>query len=145
MRLNEEPAPHTVLDTPETVVNYLTPLLPGSVRYSPETENLMVVYMNTRKHPITWAVISNGTLDTLLVHAREVFRGAIVMNAASIVLVHNHPSGDPTPSDADVKITRDLIKAGQLLKIELIDHIVLGAAITGHKGWASLRELGYFY
>jgi DNA repair protein RadC len=62
------------------------------------------------------------------------------------VLVHNHPSGDPTPSEADIKITRDLIRAGQLLKIEVLDHVILGAATEGRRqDYASLRELGYFY
>jgi DNA repair protein RadC len=90
--------------------------------------------------------ISDGTLDTILVHPREVFRAAIAANAAGIVLVHNHPSGDPTPSDADIKVTRDLIRAGQLLKIEVVDHVIIGRATAERtKDYASLRELGYFY
>jgi DNA repair protein RadC len=77
-------------------------------------------------------------VDTLLVHPREVFRAAIMANAAAVILLHNHPSGDPTPSDADIKVTRDLMRAGQLLKIELLDHIIIG---DGH---VSLKERGYF-
>jgi DNA repair protein RadC len=89
--------------------------------------------------------ISQGTLDTLLVHPREVFRAAIVGNAASILLLHNHPSGDPTPSEADIKVTRDLIRAGQLLKISVVDHIIIGRATPERtKDYVSLRELGYF-
>jgi DNA repair protein RadC len=65
----------------------------------------------------------------------------VVGSAASIVLMHNHPSGEPTPSDADIKVTRDLIRAGQLLKIEVIDHVIMGSADKR----SSLRELGYFY
>ena len=61
-------------------------------------------------------------------------------SAAAIIIAHNHPSGDPTPSEADIKITRDLIRAGQLLKIEVLDHIVIG-----HPTHTSLRNLGYFY
>lgn len=87
-----------------------------------------------------------GTLDTLLVHAREVFRSAIVLNAAAIILGHNHPSGDPTPSEADIKVTRDLIRAGQILKIEICDHIILGSSTPERaKDYSSLRALGYFY
>jgi DNA repair protein RadC len=90
--------------------------------------------------------ISQGTLDTILVHARDVFRAAIIGNAAALVLVHNHPSGDPTPSEADIRVTRDLIRAGQLLKIELLDHVILGRATQQRtKDWVSLRELGYFH
>ena len=90
--------------------------------------------------------ISDGTLDTILVHPREVFKSAIAANAHAIVLAHNHPSGDPTPSEADIKVTRDLIRAGQLLKIEVIDHVIIGRATSGRaKDYASLREMGYFY
>ena len=79
-------------------------------------------------------------------HPREVFKSAISSNAAAIVLAHNHPSGDPTPSEADVKVTRDLIRAGQLLKIEVLDHVIIGRATSDRpKDYVSLRELGYFY
>ena len=79
-------------------------------------------------------------------HPREVFKSAIAANAHALVLVHNHPSGDPTPSAADIKVTRDLIRAGQLLKIEVVDHVILGRATAARaKDYASLRELGYFY
>ena len=79
-------------------------------------------------------------MDTVLVHPREVFRLAVMTNASALILAHNHPSGDPTPSEADIRVTRDLIRAGQLLKIDVLDHIVLG-----HSGYASLRSLGYFF
>jgi len=80
------------------------------------------------------------------VHPREVFKSAISANAHAVVLVHNHPSGDPAPSEADIKVTRDLIRAGQLLKIEVIDHVIIGRATNERqKDYASLRELGHFY
>jgi DNA repair protein RadC len=81
-----------------------------------------------------------GILDSVLVHAREVFRVAIVASAHAVILAHNHPAGDPTPSEADIRTTRDLIRAGQLLKIEVLDHIIIGS--TTH---SSLRSLGHFY
>ena len=84
-------------------------------------------------------------LDSILIHPREVFRLAIAANASALVLVHNHPSGDPTPSEADIRATRDLIRAGQLLKIEVLDHIILGRrAAENGRDYVSLRELGYF-
>ncbi len=79
-------------------------------------------------------------MDTLLVSARETFRTAVVASAAAVVLMHNHPSGEPQPSDADIKVTRDLIRAGQILKIEVLDHV-----IVGNPAHCSLRALGYFY
>jgi DNA repair protein RadC len=130
-----------VLDNPATVVDFLR----ESSRLK-NVEAFQVVLLNTRKRLIRVEEISAGTLDMLLVHPREVFRPAISANAAGIILVHNHPSGDPTPSEADVRVTRDLIRAGQLLKIEVVDHVVIGCASrTRAKDYASLRELGYFY
>jgi len=130
-----------VLDHPEIIADLLRE--ENRVR---EVETLQVVLLNTRRRLIRIEEISNGTLDTILVHAREVFRRAITANASAIVLVHNHPSGDPMPSEADIRITRDLIRAGQLLKIEVLDHIILGQATAERpKDYSSLRELGYFY
>ncbi len=131
-----------VLDTPEKVADYLR----EEVRpYT--TETLFVLLLNTRRKLIRCIKVATGTLDTLLVHSREVFRAAITANASAIILCHNHPgSGNHTPSDADVKVTRDLIRAGQLLKIEVLDHVILGLKTeTQPKDYASLRELGYFY
>ena len=130
-----------VLDDPETVVR----LLREEHRLK-EVETFQVLLLNTRRRLIRVEEISQGTLDTILVHPREVFRNAIAANAAAIVLVHNHPSGDPTPSEADIKVTRDLIRAGQLLKIDVLDHVIIGHATPERaKDYVSLRESGYFY
>jgi len=130
-----------MLDTPEAVANLMRE--PNRLR---RVETFQVLLLNTRRRLIRAAEIADGTLDTLLVHPREVFEKAISAGAAAIVLVHNHPSGDPTPSEADIKVTRDLIRAGQLLKIEVLDHVIIGRATQERpKDYASLRELGYFY
>jgi DNA repair protein RadC len=130
-----------LLDNPEAVAL----LLRDEMRLK-RVETFKAALLNTRRRLVRVENISDGTLDTILVHPREVFRAAIAANAAALVLVHNHPSGDPTPSEADIKITRDLIRAGQLLKIDVLDHVILGAPMAGRsKDYASLRELGYFY
>ena len=130
-----------VLDNPENVA-----MLLREENRAYEVEHFQVVLLNTRRKLIRVDQISQGTLDTILVHPREVFKAAISASAAALILVHNHPSGDPTPSEADVKVTRDLIRAGQLLKIEVIDHVILGRASAERaKDYASLKELGYFY
>ncbi|HTQ52047.1 MAG TPA: DNA repair protein RadC [Candidatus Acidoferrales bacterium] len=130
-----------VLDNPENVVQ----LLRGN-NLVKNVETLQVLLLNTRRRLIRVAEITEGTLDTILVHPREVFKAAITANAAAVVLAHNHPSGDPTPSEADIKVTRDLIRAGQLLKIDVLDHVIIGRATPERpKDYASLRELGYFY
>ena len=144
MRLQDAP-PVPATDTPEKIEAYLRPRLAESLRYNPDVENFGIVLLNTRKSPIGFEVVSNGTLDTILIHPREVFKAAILFNAAALILVHNHPSGNPSPSEADIKVTRDLIRAGQLMKIEVLDHIILGAKTESDKGYTSLRELGYFY
>jgi DNA repair protein RadC len=129
-----------VLDNPDSIAE----LLREENRLY-DVEHFQAVLLNTRRRLIRIEKISTGTLDTILVHPREVFRLAIAANASAIVLVHNHPSGDPTPSEADIKVTRDIIRAGQLLKIEVLDHIIFGTRTKDRlKDYASLRELGYF-
>lgn len=129
-----------LLDTPERVAD----LLREETRLG-TVEQARIVLLNTRRRLIGIEQITQGTLDTLLLHPREVFRAAILANAAAIILVHNHPSGDPTPSEADIRVTRDLIRAGQLLKIDLLDHVILGRRSEDRsKDYVSLRELGYF-
>ena len=130
-----------VLDNPATVVQFMR-----ETNRLRDVEEFQVLLLNVRKRLIRMEEVSQGLLDTILVHPREVFRAAIVANAAGIVLVHNHPSGDPTPSDADIKVTRDLIRAGQLLKIEVVDHVIIGRASAERaKDYSSLRELGHFF
>jgi DNA repair protein RadC len=130
-----------LLDTPERVADLLR-----EDNRAYEVEHFQAVLVNTRRKLIRVESISQGTLDSLLVHPREVFKAAIAANAAAIVMVHNHPSGDPTPSEADIRVTRDLIRAGQLLKIDVLDHVILGRATPERpKDWVSLKELGYFF
>ncbi len=130
-----------LLDCPESVAN----LLREENRLY-EVEQFQVALLNTRRRLIQVEKVSQGTLDSLLVHPREVFRSAISANASALILVHNHPSGDPAPSEADIRVTRDLIRAGQLLKIEVLDHIILGRCSTERtKDFVSLKELGHFY
>jgi DNA repair protein RadC len=133
---NEAP----LMDTPEAVAD----LLREEARLR-RVEVFQVLLLNARRRLIRVEDVSDGILDTILVHPREVFEKAISARAAAVVLVHNHPSGDPSPSEADIKVTRDLIRAGQLLKIEVLDHIILGRATPEREqDFASLRQLGFF-
>ena len=105
-----------------------------------------MVCLNTRRRLIAVENIAQGILDQVLVHAREVFSVAIAKKSAAIILAHNHPSGITEPSEADIRVTRDLIRAGQLLKIEVLDHIILGHRTAERpRDYSSLRELGYFH
>jgi DNA repair protein RadC len=130
-----------MVDTPAKIAD----LLREENRFY-EVEHLQAVLLNTRRRLIKVVLVGQGTLDSVLVHPREVFKPAIQANAAAIVLVHNHPSGDPSPSEMDIKVTRDLIRAGQLLKIDVVDHIIIGRRTEGTaKDFQSLRELGYCF
>ena len=136
-RIAESP----LLDTPERVADLLRE---DNRQYT--VEHFQVVCVNTRRRLIAVQNLSQGTLDTLLVHPREVFAVAIARRASALILVHNHPSGDPTPSEADIRITRDLIRAGQLMRIDVLDHIIIGRQTSERtKDYLSLREAGYFY
>jgi DNA repair protein RadC len=138
--LRECPVPEEMhlCDQPEKAFAYWNAQIKAHPYFNPDCECFVVLLLNTRKRLKGHQLVSIGTMDTLLIHPREVFRTAIVAGSAAVVLMHNHPSGDATPSEADIKVTRDLMKAGQLLRIEVLDHI-----IVGNNRYASLRELGY--
>lgn len=129
-----------VLDTPDQVALYWRRNIVPADWYDPMKEALVVLVLNTRKRVIGHNLVALGNLDTCTLHPREVFRPVICAAGHALVLVHNHPSGEPSPSEADLKVTRELIRAGQLLKIEVLDHVIMGA--TQH---LSLKALGYFY
>ena len=90
-------------------------------------EEFHIVCLDTKNHVLATHQISIGTLDASLVHPREVFRPAVKDSASSVILVHNHPSGDPTPSREDFAVTSRIEEAGKILGIDVLDHIVLGA------------------
>ena len=109
-------------------------------------EHFYALLHNTRRRFLRKDALTRGTLDAAIVHPRDVFRHAVAANASAVVLVHNHPSGDPTPSKADITVTRDLILAGRLLKIEVLDHVILGRRTNERvRDYFSLKEHGYFY
>lgn len=92
------------------------------------TEVCAILCLTTKHRVIAYHEVSRGTLDSTLVHPREVFKAALLANAAAIIVAHNHPSGDPTPTVDDIEVTRRLAASGQVLGIELLDHIVVGDA-----------------
>jgi len=138
--LRECPVPEAmqVCDTPEKAAEYWRLHIATSPHFNPDCECFVILLLNTRRRIKGHQVVTIGTMDTLLVHPREVFRTAIVSAAAAVVLMHNHPSGEPVPSEADIKVTRDLIRAGQLLKIDVMDHVIVGIRTIAHcVNWAT--------
>ncbi len=104
-----------------------------------DQEHFGIVMLDTKNNPLGIVKITTGTLDASLVHPREVFKPAIVQGCSSIVLFHNHPSGDPAPSREDFAVTKRLEEVGKIIGIEILDHIVIG---NGTLEGISIRERG---
>jgi DNA repair protein RadC len=140
MSMHDVPAEQKFMcDTPGRVWEYWQKVIAANPQHDPSRETAVVIHVNTRRRAIGYHIVCHGTIDSLLVHPREVFRAAIVSNASAIVMVHNHPSGEPMPSEADIRITSDIRKAGDLLRVDLLDHVIIGET-----QFNSLRTLGYF-
>ena len=127
------PQERAAIHSPEDVANLLMAEMSGF-----DQEHLRVLLLSTRNEVMSVHEIYVGNVNSSLVRPAEVFRPAIRDNAPSIIVVHNHPSGDPTPSPEDVSITQELVSAGKLLSIELLDHVVIG---SGNR-FVSLNEKG---
>lgn len=121
------------ISTPEDVVELCGAQLRGLDR-----EHFWTLALNTKNQLLKMVEVSVGSLNASIVHPRELFKEAVKLSAASVVVLHNHPSGDPAPSGADVQLTRRLVKAGDVLGIEVLDHVVIG---DGGEH-SSLRDLG---
>jgi len=125
-------------ESPTELVDIMRPLVVDLVQ-----ETFFVVLLNAKNRVIKIEVATVGLVDRTQIHAREVFREAIVNNASRIIICHNHPSGDPTPSSQDISATRDLIGAGKIIGIEILDHIVMGKKTEKRqKDFLSFREEG---
>lgn len=144
MTLREVSPDSPLLDSPERLSAYISEHVMSRPEYPRHVETLMAIAVNARRRLIAHTVLGTGTQDIILVHPREVFRFAILAGANAIAVAHNHPSGDPTPSEGDIRVTRDLARAGQLLRIDLLDHVIIGSALRA-PGWVSLRELGHLH
>ena len=138
-QVEESPLP---FDSSKQAYRYFIPIASGL-----EVEKFWVVCLNRKNHLIRHTEVTSGTANGSLVHPREVFREAIRLGASSIIAVHNHPSGDPTPSKADIEITRLLKKAAAAVEITLLDHIIIGTPANDpeEQGYYSFSEAGFLY
>jgi len=123
-----------LLSTPEAVYAYMKDVL----EVHPMHEVFYVILLNRKNRPLGRIAITSGTATAALAHPREVFRPAIIGGATAIICAHNHPSGDPAPSSADIQLTRQLREASKTVDIDFIDHVILGHADCDPTG------LGYF-
>lgn len=108
----------------------------------PFKEHLVAVLLNTKLRVKGHVIVSMGALNECLAHPREIFRPAIIAAAWGFVLMHNHPSGDPAPSDADRRLTTRIAEGARLLQINFSDHVIVGTPAPGQKGHFSFREAG---
>ncbi len=109
------------INSMDDVVQIVKPLITD-----PNKEFFMALYLNTKNGVLKQEVISIGSLNANIVHPREIFKTACMISASSIIVAHNHPSGDPTPSREDIEITKKLAEAGKMMGIELLDHVIIG-------------------
>ncbi len=128
---NQDPAP--MLDSPEAVSRFLRARAHGL-----EIEKFWALNLNRKNRLLRCVEVTSGTATASLVHPREVFRAAIRSGASALIVAHNHPSGDPAPSRADIQVTRQLREAAKVVAIDLLDHVVIG------KPGADPQSLGYY-
>ena len=105
-------------------------------------EVLRVVLLDTRQRLITMIDVTKGGLNESLAHPRDIFRPVISLSAYSFILVHNHPSGDASPSEADLRLTRRVSEAARILQIQLLDHVIIGQPMNDRQGYFSFKEAG---
>ncbi len=125
--LNQYAAVRCPMDKPEAAYRLWQEVIAHDSCHEPDKEHLVVVLLNTKLRLIGYHVVSVGSLNESIAHPREIFRAAIVAGAYGIILMHNHPSGDCSPSDTDRKMTSRVEKAAEIIQIRLLDHVVVGA------------------
>ncbi len=136
-RLARESLAREKIDTPEQVYALL-----GSEMRALHKESLRIILLDTRYYLIRVEGVSLGSVNESIAHPRDVFRPALIYSAYAVVVVHNHPSGDPAPSQADHSLTRRLREAAELLQIKLLDHVIIGAPAEGRLPYFSFKEMG---
>ena len=136
-RLARETLSKQKIDSPE-LVNELV----GPEMRRLRKESLRVILVDTRYHLIRVEEVSIGSVNESIAHPRDIFRPALVSSAYAVIVVHNHPSGDASPSQTDHNLTRRLAEAAELLQIKLLDHIIIGAPAEGSPGYFSFKEAG---
>ena len=124
-------------EIPQQAVDYWRSHIASAPHFNPEVECVAVLLLNVKLRIRGHHLVSIGCLNETMSHPREVFRAAVIGAAYAVVMMHNHPSGDPTPSQADRQITRTLVEAGRILRINVTDHIIIG-----HNRHCSFREAG---
>lgn len=141
--VRETPAPAIrAMDRPELLNAFLRETVLPSPGYRDGQEQMIVVMLDTRLNLAGWLIVSLGTINECMAEPRDILRPVLISNAFSFVIAHNHPSGDPTPSDADRRVTIRINEAAKLLRINMLDHIIIGEPAAGRREYFSFRETG---
>lgn len=130
------------VDSPQAVLDFWRSVITKRPDHESDKESLVAILLNAKMRPVGYHVVAVGSLNECIAHPREILRPAIIIAAYAFVLAHNHPSGDPAPSQADQRLTRRLYEAAELLQIRLLDHVIIGDGSGGCETSYSFREAG---
>lgn len=137
--VNEDKLNHPVLDAPHTARDFWHSVVAHQTDYESEKESLIVVLLNTRQLPYAWHRVSVGTINETSAHPRDILRPVICGAAYGFCLMHNHPTGDTTPSRADIALTKRIAEAADLMQLQFVDHVIVA---DGKQNYHSFRESG---
>ena len=140
--LEEYAASRMILDTPQAIYLFWQNAVSSRPDHEPEKEILIAVSLNAKLRPLGWHLVSTGSVNETTAHPREIFRAAIITSAYALVIAHNHPSGDPAPSQADRSLTQRLREGAGILQLNFIDHVVVGTPSPDHSSYFSFRDAG---
>ncbi len=137
-RLARETAMQAKVDTPAAVYNLL-----GDEMRVIDKEELRVLVVNTRYHLLQMVTVSKGSVNESIAHPRDILQPVISRSGYAFILAHNHPSGDPSPSQADLRLTRRINEAAELMQLSLLDHVIIGSPAAGRQPYYSFKEAGH--
>jgi len=131
-----------VLDAPEKAYGFWHDAVASESDFEPDKETVVVVVLDSRLKAFAWNRVSLGTVNETSAHPREILRPVLAAAGAGFVLMHNHPSGEPSPSNGDLGVTRRLVEASNLLQLQMVDHVIIGAPSPGRQPYYSFKEAG---
>ena len=140
--LEDYSASKSILDKPPAIYEFWKTLIAVKPDFEPEKENVFAIMVNTRFQPIAYNLVALGSLNECIAHPREIFRPAIVSGAFGFAMTHNHPSGDPSPSEADRRLTSRIKEGAEILRLNFLDHVVIGQPGPDRFPYFSFREAG---
>ncbi len=128
--------------TPQAIYEFWKTIVETQPDHEPDKERVVTIMLDAKLRPFAWNLVSIGHLSEASAHPREILRPVIATAAFGFVMMHNHPSGDPTPSRADDLVTRRLVECAEMLQVRLLDHVIIGRPAPGRTAYYSFREAG---